>query len=119
MKEKLELLLEKIEKNNETYLYFDEYLKMDLEIKKFSLRKYNKLQEGADKNSDKALEVMYKIIYEHVPLFQNDELFEKSGLQKRESIISKIYNENLKPMEKIVNFINNVVYQLDVDVEKK
>ncbi|WP_156299011.1 hypothetical protein [Streptobacillus canis] len=119
MEDKLGLLIDKLENKGNNHVYYDEYLDMELEIKKFSLRRFSKMQEGADKNTDKALETMYKIIYEHVPLFQSDELFEKSGVQKRENVIAKIYDEKLKPIEKIFNFINVEVYQLDVDVEKK
>lgn len=119
MENKLDILLEKLDTNTKIYKYYDDHLGIELEIKKFSLRKYNKMQEGSDKNTDKALTVMYNIIYEHVPLFQSPEIYEKLGVEKKESVIPAIYGENLKPIEKLMNYINNEVYQLGTDIEKK
>lgn len=122
MENKLEILLEKLERKEEKkYIYYDEYLDMDLEIKKLSLRKYSKITDGITNSTDKTLTSMYQIIYEHVPLFQSKELFDKYNVQKKESVIPLIYDENLKPMEKLASFINNEVYQLEtsLDTEKK
>lgn len=121
MENKLELLLNKLEEKKDKYIYHDEYLGMGFELKKLSLRRFNQLQEGADKNGDKTLEAMYKVIYEHVPLFQAPELIEKLGVQKKESVVPGIYNNNLEPMNKLMKFINRDLYQIieDGDAEKK
>lgn len=112
MEDKLEQLLSKIEeKEQNTIIYNDEYLGMDLEIQKLSIRKFAELQDGADKSVVKSIDATIRIIWEHVPLFQKRELLEKFDIKmSKYAVISKIYGDNLGAMTKLVDFINEKLY---------
>lgn len=110
MEDKKTLLLERIEKLKEQsniYIYHDNFLNMDLEIKKLSVTRYSEL---VPKNNDFTdnIKAMCKLIYNFVPLFQDKEIIEKTGKMKNESVIELIYDSNLKAMTKVVEFINSL-----------
>ena len=117
MEDKLEQLLSKIEeKEQNTIIYNDEYLGMDLEIQKLSIRKLAELQDGADKSVVKSIDATIRIIWEHVPLFQKRELLEKFDVKmSKYAVISKIYGDNLGAMTKLVDFINEKLYGIKND----
>ncbi|CAM3413097.1 hypothetical protein [Pseudostreptobacillus hongkongensis] len=117
MEDKLEQLLSKIEeKEQNTIIYNDEYLGMDLEIQKLSIRKFAELQDGADKSVVKSIDATIRIIWEHVPLFQKRELLEKFDIKmSKYAVISKIYGDNLGAMTKLVDFINEKFYGIKND----
>lgn len=125
MDNKLEQLFSKIEeKENEKYIYRDDYLEMDLEVKKLTLRRLAQLQDNSDKNTLKAIEATYQTIYEHIPLFQSPEILEKFDIKlNKYSVVAKIYNQNMKAITKLFNYINKVLYGIDNDeseeLEKK
>lgn len=112
MNDKLEQLFARIEENEDKkIIYNDEFLGMELELKRLSLRKFAELQEGADKGTVKAVDTIARVIYEHTPLFQDTELLEKCKVKvNKYAVVSKIYNENMGAMTKLYKFINDTIY---------
>lgn len=118
----LEDLLSTIEKTpQKEWQYLDKFLSKKagkdiyLTIVKMPLFKYNNIISSKGLNE---LGRLYKLIYEHVPMFQDERVqanFE--DYSNKYNTIAAIYDENMKAINDICTFINKELYGILVDDE--